>query len=145
MRQKEENTKIGQIFVEILTRFWKNVEEIDTKTENTMKNLKQIMDENPQLTADGIGALPGCDFDQARKDLDVCCQFLSNFPNLPTNCHSYQHKHTVESWAKENKLKPTYIPEGAFIAALLAMGVRFYVYEGGPHVVLGSERRDGNA
>ena len=117
-----------------------------------MKNLKQIMHENPQLTADGIGALPGCDFDQARKDLetmqpevDVCCQFLSQNPNLPANCHSYRHKHMVEYWAQERDLKPTYIPEGAFVAALLSMEIPFWVYNGGPHVVLGHERRNGNA
>jgi hypothetical protein len=105
----------------------------------------ELLNNNPELTAHGLGVdlqfidpgvTPEEKFKQERdKAFGMYDAFLASVDWIQDFAHykipnetSYGLKHDVERWAHadvERKVR-LYVPEGAFIAAAIALGIRTY-------------------
>lgn len=107
-----------------------------------MNTFINIIDSHPDLTTHGFGIdeisynseeEKAELFQRERNELykkeeefNLCREYLSNLQKRstinPKSRTSYSFKHDVQHYAKRHRLEPTYISEGAFIAAAIAEG-----------------------
>ncbi len=100
----------------------------------TKLQFRQIINDNPTLTAHGFGVDKGAAFETERTALYGYYQealvseaFLSQCKqttNTFWRSGTYKLKHLAEVYAEHHGLQPTYIREGAFIVAGIHLGFR---------------------